>query len=72
MSYFNPFNKPENKEGVTMASGIPKAKLLSCKPSPAAAWESDFSQVAPRATFKPTEVGSVIKLKNHPKLVSTK
>lgn len=49
-----------------MTSGIPKALLLSCNPLPVAASESDFSQAAPRATFNPIEVGSVVILKNHP------
>ena len=50
--YFKPFKKPAHKDGEAMASGIPKVWLL------------DWRRGSPRATFKPIEIGSVVKLKS--------
>lgn len=43
--------------------GIPKVWLVGWKPSLDVARESGFESTDPRATFKPIETGTVVKLK---------
>lgn len=63
--YFTPFKKAEFIWAHNLVFGIPKQRLPLSKASVAETCGSEHFPLTLRQVFKPTEVGSVIKLQSH-------